>query len=142
VLKPGEGRPLRSAPRGTAAEPAWHSQLRGRRGAGAREAIRQLAALRRRLTTAEDALAEARAALKRAETAYDAANDSFTEAERVLDAAREQRARAREAGYAARQAHERAAIAAARLQRRVTALSAHLDEMGGPGRWRVTECVF
>ena len=40
-----------------------------------REAIRQLASLRRRLAAAEDALSEAQAATKQAETAYDAAND-------------------------------------------------------------------
>jgi hypothetical protein len=57
-----------------------------------REAIRQLADLRRRLAVTEDALADALAAMKGAETEYDAASDRFTEAEPALAAAREQRA--------------------------------------------------
>jgi hypothetical protein len=98
-----------------------------------REAIRQLAELRRRLTAAEDALTEAHAAMKRVEAAFDAASDAFTEDKQAaLDAAREQRARAREARYAAQQAHERAATAVARLQRRVTELSERLDRMTLP----------
>ena len=48
---------------------------------GRREAIRQLAELRRRLTAAEDALTGAHAATKQAEAAYDAANDRFAAAE-------------------------------------------------------------
>jgi hypothetical protein len=98
-----------------------------------REAIRQLAELRRRLTAAEDALTEAHAAMKRVEAAFDAASDAFTEDKQAaLDAAREQRARAREARYAAQQAHERASTAVARLQRRVTELSERLDRMTLP----------
>jgi hypothetical protein len=46
-----------------------------------REAIRQLAELRRGLTAAEDALTEAHAAMKRVEIAFDAASAAFTEAE-------------------------------------------------------------
>ena len=42
-----------------------------------REAIRQLANLRRRLEAAEGALADALAASKRAEEAFDAASDLF-----------------------------------------------------------------
>jgi hypothetical protein len=37
--------------------------------------MRQLAELRRRLATAEEALAEAHASMKRAETAYDTATE-------------------------------------------------------------------
>jgi multidrug efflux pump subunit AcrA (membrane-fusion protein) len=84
-----------------------------------REAIRQLADLRRRLAAAEEALAGAHAASKHAEEALDAASDRFDDAERAFDAAREDRAQARRERYAARQAYERAA-AADRLQRRVT----------------------
>src|SRR6516165_4262389 len=83
-----------------------------------RDAIRQLAELRRRLAAAEDALTEAHAAAKRAEEAYDAANDSFASAEAALDAARTERAQAREARYAARQTYQRASTAADRLERR------------------------
>lgn len=102
-----------------------------------REAIRQLADLRRRLTAAEDALTDALAEMKQAEGAFDAAGDRFTEAERVLDQAREERAQARRDRYAARQAYERASVTANRLARRVRELSEHLDAMadyeGGGG---------
>lgn len=56
--------------------------------------MQQLASLRRRLDTAEDALAEAAVTMKRAETAVDAANDRFAAAEEVLDQARAERDRA------------------------------------------------
>jgi hypothetical protein len=69
--------------------------LGGRRAQGRREAIRQLAELRRRLAAAEDAFADALAAMKQAEGAFDAASDRFGAAERALDAAREDRANAR-----------------------------------------------
>ena len=94
-----------------------------------REAIWQLADLRRRLAAAEDALADALAAMKSAEGAFDAASDRFDAAERALDAAREDRAQARRGRYAARQAYERAAIAADRLQRRVTEMAGRLSRM-------------
>jgi hypothetical protein len=94
-----------------------------------REAIRHLADLRRRLAAAEDALADALAAMKRAEAAFDAAGDRFGAAERALDVAREERAQARRDRYAARQAYERAALAADRLQRRVTEMAGRLSRM-------------
>jgi uncharacterized protein (DUF3084 family) len=92
-----------------------------------REAIRQLADLRRRLAAAEDALAKAQAVAKQAQTAFDTAQDRFTVAEAALDTAREERAQARMARYAARQAYERASLAADRLVRRVRELSERLD---------------
>jgi hypothetical protein len=93
-----------------------------------REAIRQLAELRRRLA-AEETPADALAAMKSAEGAFDTANDRFDAAERALDEAREERAQARRERYAARQAHDRAAITADRLQRRVTDLTGWLAEL-------------
>jgi hypothetical protein len=48
-----------------------------------REAIRQLAELRRRQAAAEDALTDALAAMKSAEGAFDAAEDRFGAAERA-----------------------------------------------------------
>ena len=92
-----------------------------------REAIRQLADLRRRLEAAERALTDALAASKRAEEAFDAASDRFDAAERALDEAREDRARARRDRYAARQAYERASATADRLARRVRETSERLD---------------
>jgi chromosome segregation ATPase len=94
-----------------------------------REAIRQLAGLRRRLAAAEDELARAQAGRKHAEEAFDAAADQFSEAERALDAAREARAQARRERYAARQADEQASITVARLERRVAELAERLDRM-------------
>jgi hypothetical protein len=94
-----------------------------------REAIRQLAGLRRRLAAAEDALADALAAMKSAEGTFDAANDRFDAAERALDAAREQRAQARRERYAARQAYERASAAADRLAWRARELAERLDRI-------------
>jgi hypothetical protein len=67
-----------------------------------REAIRQLAELRRRRAAAEAALEDAHAARKHAEEAFDVASDRFTAAEAALDAARDVRAQARTARYAAR----------------------------------------
>ena len=96
---------------------------------GRREAIRQLADLRRRLATAEDTLADALAAMKQAEGAFDAASDRFDAAERALDAAREERAQARRDRYAARQAYERASTAADRLTRRVRELAERLERV-------------
>ncbi|MGN6174628.1 MAG: hypothetical protein ACTHPS_17040 [Streptosporangiaceae bacterium] len=93
-----------------------------------REAIRQLADLRRRLDAAEHALAEAQTEQKRAETAFDAASDRFTEIEHSLDAARADRDQARRARYAARHAHEKAATRLARLQRRERQLAEQLDQ--------------
>lgn len=99
-----------------------------------REAIRQLAGLRRRQAAAEDALADALAAMKQAEGAFDAAEDRFGAAERALDAAREERAQARRDRYTARQAYERVSVTADRLAQRVRELSERLDraaELGG-----------
>jgi hypothetical protein len=59
---------------------------------GRREAVRQLADLRRRLAAAEDAVTDALAAMKQAEGVFDAASDRFDAAERAIDAARGQRA--------------------------------------------------
>jgi chromosome segregation ATPase len=73
-----------------------------------REARWQLDEVRRRLTTAEDALGEVRAALKEAEAEFDAAAAWVTEAERALDAAMAERGEARRRRHAARQAHKRA----------------------------------
>ena len=92
-----------------------------------REAIRQLADLRRRLEAAEGTLTDALAASKRAEEAFDAASDQFDTAEHALDEAREQRAQARRDRYAARQAYERASATADRLARRVREASERLD---------------
>ena len=92
-----------------------------------REAIRQLADLRRRLEAAERALTDALASSKRAEEAFDAASDRFDAAERALDEAREDRARARRDRYAARQAYERASVTADRLARRVRETSERLN---------------
>ena len=94
-----------------------------------REAIRQLADLRRRQAVAEDALADALAAMKQAEGAFDAASDRFDAAERALDAAREERAQARRGRYAARQAYDRADTTADRLARRVRELAERLDRL-------------
>jgi hypothetical protein len=96
-------------------------------GRGRREAIRQLAGLRRRLAAAEDARADALAAMKQAEAEFDAASDRFDAAERILDEAREDRAQARRERYTARQAHERASVTADRLARRVRELAGRLD---------------
>jgi uncharacterized protein (DUF3084 family) len=93
-----------------------------------REAIRQLNELRRRLTAAQDMLADAQVTMKRAEAAFDAASDRSAEAESALDAARAERAQARRDRYAAQQAHERASTAVDRLERRVRELS---DRLGG-----------
>jgi chromosome segregation ATPase len=71
-----------------------------------REARWQLDEVRRRLTTAEDALGEVQAALKEAE--FDAAAARVTEAERALDAAMAERGEARRKRHAARQVYERA----------------------------------
>ena len=98
---------------------------------GRREAIRQLAELRRRLAVAEETLTDALAAMKQAEGAFDAASDRFDAAERVLDAAREERAQTRRDRYAARQAYERASATADRLARRVRELAERLDGMAG-----------
>ena len=95
-----------------------------------REAIRQLADVRRKLDAAEHALAEAQAERKRAETAFDTASDRFTEIEHALDAARADRDQARRARYAARQADEQASTRLAPLQRRERKLAEELDEMG------------
>ena len=92
-----------------------------------REAMRQLAGLRRRMEAAEGALTDALAALKRAEEVFDAASDRFNAAERALDEAREDRAQARRDRYAARQAYERASATADRLARRVRETSERLD---------------
>ena len=92
-----------------------------------REAIRQLAGLRRRLEAAEGALADDLAAMKRAETVFDAASDRFDAAEHALDEAREERAQARRDRYAARQAYERASATADRLARRVRETAERLD---------------
>jgi chromosome segregation ATPase len=92
-----------------------------------REAMRQLADLRRRLEAAEGALTDALVASKRAEEAFDAASDRFDAAERALDEAREDRAQARRDRYAARQAYERASATADRLARRVRETSERLD---------------
>ena len=94
---------------------------------GRREAIRQLGDLRRRLTAAEDALADALAAMKQAEGAFGDAIDSFDAAEWALGAAREERAQARRDRYTARQASERTSMIADRLARRVRELSERLD---------------
>ena len=101
-----------------------------------REAIRQLADLRRRLEAAEGTLTDALTASKRAEEAFDAASDRFDAAERALDDAREDRAQARRDRYAARQAYERASATADRLARRVREASARLDRAAelGPVR--------
>ena len=96
-----------------------------------REAIRQLADLRRRLAAAEDALADALAAMKQAEGAFDAASDRFDAAERALDAVREQRAAARRDRYAARQVYELASATADRLARRVRDLAERRDRPAG-----------
>jgi hypothetical protein len=105
-----------------------------------REAIRQLAGLRRRLAAAEDALTDALAAMKQAEGAFDAASDRFDATERALDAAREERARARRERYTARQSYEQASTTADRLARRVREASERLDRTllpvrGQPGVW-------
>lgn len=100
-----------------------------------REAIRQLAELRRRHAAAQDALTDALAAMKQADGAYDAASDRFDAAERALDAAREDRAQARRDRYAARQAYDRASVAADRLARRMRELSEGLDSMPLSVRW-------
>jgi chromosome segregation ATPase len=101
-------------------------------GAGERrEAIRQLAGLRRRQAAAEQALTDALAAMKQAEGAFDAARDRFGAAERALDAAREDPAQARRERYAARQAYERASTTANRLARRVREVAERLDGMAG-----------
>ena len=92
-----------------------------------REAIRQLAGLRRRLAVAEDTLTDALAAMKRAEEAFDAASERFDAAERALDEVREERAQARRDRYAARQAYERASATADRLAQRVRERSERLD---------------
>lgn len=96
---------------------------------GRREAIRQLADLRRRLAAAEEALADALAAMKQAEGAFDAAEDRFGDAERALDAAREERAQARRERYTARQAYERASATADRLARRLAEMAERLERM-------------
>ena len=106
-----------------------------------REAMRQLADLRRRLEAAEGALTDALAASKRAEEAFDAASDRFDAAERALDEVREDRAQARRDRYAARQAYERASVTADRLARRVREVSERLDRSAelaacGPGTGR------
>ena len=93
------------------------------RGAERREAMRQLADLRRRLEAAEGALTDGLAAMKHAEAAFDAADDRFTAAEHALARVREERAQSRRDRYAARQAHERASVTADRLARRVRELS-------------------
>jgi len=98
---------------------------------GRREAVRQLADLRRRLAAAEDAVTDALAAMKQAEGAFDAASDRFDAAERALDAAREQRAQARRDRYTARQAYERASATADRLARGVRDLAERLDRPAG-----------
>ena len=85
-----------------------------------REAIRQLADMRRRLAAAEDALADALAAMTRAEEGRDAASDRFDAAERVVDDARGHRVQARRVRHAARLADKRTAMTTDRLQRRVT----------------------
>jgi hypothetical protein len=71
--------------------------------------------------------------MKRAEADFDAASDRFTEAEQALDAAREQRARARENGT--RPGRHTSAPRPLRpgSSGRVTALSAHLDEIRDQG---------
>jgi uncharacterized protein (DUF3084 family) len=94
---------------------------------GRREAIRQLADLRRRLAAAEDTLTDALAAMKQAEGVFDAASDRFDAAELVLDTAREERAAAPRDRYAARQACQQASATADRLARRVRDLTERLD---------------
>lgn len=94
-----------------------------------REAIRQLADLRRRLAAAEDALTDAVAAMKAAEGAFDAASDRFDAAEVLLMRSARSAPRCGGTGTRARQAHERASVTADRLARRVRELSEHLDRM-------------
>ena len=96
-----------------------------------REAIRQLAELRRRLAAAEERSpcpGRDEAGRRR----VDAASDRFDAAERALDVAREERAQARRDRYAARQAYE--AGRADRLARRVRELVERLDRMPLPVR--------
>jgi hypothetical protein len=88
--RPGTGN-ARAEPRLAARGDRWMADEARER----REAIRQLADLRRRLAAAEDALTEALAAMKQAEGAFDTASDRFGAAERAHDAAREDRAQAR-----------------------------------------------
>jgi hypothetical protein len=94
--------------------------------------MRQLAELCRRLSTAEDALADALSAMKRAGEAFDAASDRFNAAERALtrlvtNAPR----RARNATQPGR-VHERASTNVDWPQRRVRELSDRLG-VGRPG---------
>jgi predicted nucleic acid-binding Zn-ribbon protein len=60
-----------------------------------REATRQLADVRRRLTAAERTLAGLQQQRKRAETQFDEASERVTEAEQALDSARGERERSR-----------------------------------------------
>jgi len=71
-----------------------------------REAVQQLADVRRRLEETEHALAEDATARKHAEEEYDAADDRFLEVQQELEEAMDQRAVTRRAGYAVRQKHE------------------------------------
>jgi Sec-independent protein translocase protein TatA len=111
--------------------------VRGARGR--REAMRQVADLRRRRAAAQDALVEAHAASKRSEEAFDAANDRFDAAERVLDTARQNHAQARRDRYAARRAYERASATAERLARRERELSGWLAGLTSAAPRRVRE---
>lgn len=99
-----------------------------------REAIRQLADVRRRLAAAEEALNGARTELNEADTRLGAAHDRVAEAEHALGTAEAEQDQARRERYTARRAHERASTLVGRLRRRETDLSGRLDRMPPLGR--------